>query len=159
MSIDDLVQNIVKGGLIGNPHVEYFLKASLLVSSQRSVEYGFEWLVHTAVARYVIENASDFGVKEIGVGIKDEASGKQPDLLFVFQGVKTFLEFKTFRGNDFAYAFSDRRKLRSMTGNKFIVACGYKSREEKMPAQSAGVKTFPQIDINEGFRVIVSRIS
>jgi hypothetical protein len=132
------------------------LDASAIVTDQRQVWYGFEWLIHTAVARYIINNAETLGIDRIRIGRADE-EGRKPDLSFEFSGISVLIEFKTFSQNSFSYCNCDRVKLAAMTGHRYIAVCGYRKGRDKLPPWQHDT-ILPQIDINDRFRVVISRL-
>lgn len=156
-NIDDLVRRLIRASVVDNASLTPFLKSAKIISDQRDVAYGFEWLVHTAVATYLIDNEEELGICCIRVN-KKNIDGKIPDLAFKYNGTETCLELKTVYGNSFSYCKSDVEKLSDMSGRGFIIACCYKNDVDKSPRLHNSTLIESQ-SVDNDFRIVIVKVN
>lgn len=154
--MNDFVLDILNRAIASDPSFVCFLNRSKRISLKRSVYYGFEWLFHTTIASYLIENERQFGISNLSIG-SVYGNNQRPDIKFALGQNDILIELKTIEGNQFSWCKSDIRKLRNYVGYKYVAVCSYRKRRDTNPNLS-GAQYVNQIIINDDFRVVLLSI-
>lgn len=150
--MNDYVLNIFRV-IASDQSFVFFLNRSKVISLKRGVYYGFEWLFHTTIASYFIENERQLGISNLSIGSVYEDNQK-PDIKFCLGQDDILIELKTIEGNEFSWCKTDILKLRNYCGYKYVAACSYRKRKDTRP-KLLGAQYVNQVIINDDFRIVL----
>lgn len=154
--MNNFVFCILRQAVISDPSFISFLSRSKNISLKRSVYYGFEWLFHTTIASYLIDNERQLNISNLFIG-SSYRNNQRPDIKFTFRQNDIFMELKTIEGNHFSWCRKDIYKLQNYSGYKYVAVCSYRKRRDTSPNLS-GAQYVDQVIINNDFRVVLLSI-
>lgn len=154
--MNNFVLNILNQAIASDQSFLSFLSRSKRISLKRRVYYGFEWLFHTTIASYLIENERQLNISNLSIG-SVYGNNQKPDIKFALGQNDIFMELKTIEGNQFSWCRKDIRKLQNYTGYKYIAICSYRKRRDTNTNLS-GAQYVSQIIINDDFKVVLLSI-
>ena len=135
--MNNSILNILRNALSCNQSFISFLRQSKSISLRRGVYYGFEWLLHTAIASYLIENESRLSISNLSIGSVFR-NNQRPDISFSLRQNDIFIELKTIEGNQFSWCRNDINKLQKFFGYKYIAVCSYRKNRDATPVLVVG---------------------
>ena len=99
------------------------LKRVQLVSEQRrsTTPYGFEWLIHTAFAYFLIKKQ----IKNIKIGEQNQDTKKKYDISFELNDEKFIIELKTTANLDLSFVKKDSEKEVPSDAKLYLLVFSY----------------------------------
>lgn len=130
-----------------------YLDRAKIISSQRITYYGFEWLFHTTMASYLINNEKLLELSNLSIGSVYK-NHQKPDIKFEYNRQEVLLELKTIERNQFSWCKKDIEKLINLDGYRYVAVCCYRKRKDLTP-DLPNTRYINQFNINDDFRVVL----
>jgi len=107
------------------------LRKVLLVSKQRksTTPYGFEWLIHTAFACFLINKKQ---VRNLKIGEQDQDTRKKYDISFELNNERFIIELKTTANLDLSFVKGDAQKTVPSDAKLYLLVFSYPT-DKKSP--------------------------
>ena len=106
------------------------LEKVALVSSRRTTPYGFEWLIHTALAYFLIKEEDRGYIRDVKIGEKNKYTGRKYDLFFKMGRDKIVIELKTTANLDLSFVKGDLKKALPSGAKLYLLVFSYLTNRE-----------------------------
>ncbi|GAB6163510.1 hypothetical protein JCM12298_26700 [Desulfothermus naphthae] len=103
------------------------LRKVLLVSKQRTTPYGFEWLIQTALACFLINKKQ---VGNLKIGQQDQDTKKKYDISFELNNEQFIIELKTTANLDLSFVKKDAQKTVPSDAKLYLLVFSYPTDKE-----------------------------
>ena len=160
--LDEFVKKLLSEALSENNWFTTSLPVVKSVSDKRKraktdVDYGFEWLVNTALGRHTLENQEALQISQVTVGQKCR-DGLKPDLSFIRDDRLVVVEMKTVSSAQVSWLEKDVKKGYAASTVVYLLAVSYPPKTTRQPDLS-GAEPTHHAPLKHGFHYFLYRKS